>query len=84
MLPPAVAGQGASRCCLSLQIPLPNRPHWFLLFGATEEEIQEICIKILQLYTRRKVLLACPSSLAWCGAESSGSDSMATGSCRQT
>ncbi|XP_040843696.1 cyclin-L2 isoform X2 [Ochotona curzoniae] len=38
----------------TLEIPLPNRPHWFLLFGATEEEIQEICIKILQLYTRRK------------------------------
>ncbi|KAB1269268.1 Cyclin-L2 [Camelus dromedarius] len=40
---------------LCLQIPLPNRPHWFLLFGATEEEIQEICLKILQLYTRKKV-----------------------------
>lgn len=49
-----------SELCLSLslspfQIPLPNRPHWFLLFGATEEEIQEICLKILQLYTRKKV-----------------------------
>lgn len=43
-------------CCLCSQIPLPNRPHWFLLFGATEEEIQEICLKILQLYTRKKVL----------------------------
>ncbi|XP_055984415.1 cyclin-L2 isoform X2 [Sorex fumeus] len=42
----------------TLEIPLPNRPHWFLLFGATEEEIQEICIKILQLYTRKKVDLA--------------------------
>ncbi|KAF7239315.1 Cyclin-L1 [Varanus komodoensis] len=42
----------------TLQIPLPNRPHWFLLFGATEEEIQEICMKILQLYTRKKVDLA--------------------------
>ncbi|XP_052034359.1 cyclin-L2 isoform X2 [Apodemus sylvaticus] len=39
----------------TLEIPLPNRPHWFLLFGATEEEIQEICFKILQLYTRKKV-----------------------------
>ncbi|KAM5247119.1 cyclin-L2 [Ctenodactylus gundi] len=38
----------------TLEIPLPNRPHWFLLFGATEEEIQEICLKILQLYTRKK------------------------------
>uniref|UniRef100_A0A8C3UDK7 Cyclin L2 n=1 Tax=Catharus ustulatus TaxID=91951 RepID=A0A8C3UDK7_CATUS len=45
----------------TLEIPLPNRPHWFLLFGATEEEIQEICLKILQLYTRKKVchLLLC-------------------------
>ncbi|XP_028596692.2 cyclin-L2 isoform X1 [Podarcis muralis] len=42
----------------TLEIPLPNRPHWFLLFGATEEEIQEICTKILQLYTRKKVDLA--------------------------
>ncbi|XP_074831488.1 cyclin-L2 isoform X1 [Natator depressus] len=42
----------------TLEIPLPNRPHWFLLFGATEEEIQGICIKILQLYTRKKVDLS--------------------------
>lgn len=42
----------------TLEIPLPNRPHWFLLFGATEEEIQEICLKILQLYTRKKVDLS--------------------------
>lgn len=42
----------------TLEIPLPNRPHWFLLFGATEEEIREICLKILQLYTRKKVDLA--------------------------
>nr|XP_003228743.1 PREDICTED: cyclin-L2 isoform X1 [Anolis carolinensis] len=42
----------------TLEIPLPNRPHWFLLFGAMEEEIQEICVKILQLYTRKKVDLA--------------------------
>ncbi|XP_032117962.1 cyclin-L2 isoform X1 [Sapajus apella] len=39
----------------TLEIPLPNRPHWFLLFGATEEEIKEICLKILQLYARKKV-----------------------------
>ncbi|OXB78155.1 UNVERIFIED_CONTAM: hypothetical protein H355_007297 [Colinus virginianus] len=42
----------------TLEIPLPNRPHWFLLFGTTEEEIQEICLKILQLYTRKKVDLS--------------------------
>ncbi|KAK2538536.1 cyclin-L1 isoform X1 [Columba livia] len=38
----------------ALQIPLPTRPHWFLLFGTTEEEIQEICLTTLKLYTRKK------------------------------
>uniref|UniRef100_A0A3B5KSH7 Cyclin-L1 n=1 Tax=Xiphophorus couchianus TaxID=32473 RepID=A0A3B5KSH7_9TELE len=38
----------------ALQIPLPTRPHWYLLFGATEEEIKEICITTLKLYTRKK------------------------------
>ncbi|PIO34153.1 hypothetical protein AB205_0079000 [Aquarana catesbeiana] len=35
-------------------IPLPNKPHWFLLFGATEENMQEICVTALRLYTRKK------------------------------
>ncbi|KAJ7995362.1 hypothetical protein DPEC_G00243780 [Dallia pectoralis] len=38
----------------ALQMPLPSRPHWYLLFGATEEEIKEICITTLRLYTRKK------------------------------
>ncbi|XP_054569640.1 cyclin-L1 isoform X2 [Eptesicus fuscus] len=38
----------------ALQIPLPTRPHWFLLFGTTEEEIQDICVETLRLYTRKK------------------------------
>ncbi|XP_064021745.1 cyclin-L1 isoform X3 [Pogoniulus pusillus] len=38
----------------AFQIPLPTRPHWFLLFGTTEEEIQEICLTTLKLYTRKK------------------------------
>nr|XP_003218264.3 PREDICTED: cyclin-L1 isoform X1 [Anolis carolinensis] len=38
----------------ALQIPLPNRPHWFSLFGTTEEDIQEICLTTLKLYTRKK------------------------------
>ncbi|XP_058017094.1 cyclin-L2 isoform X2 [Ahaetulla prasina] len=42
----------------TLQIPLPNRPHWFLLFGASEEEIQEVCLRILKLYTVKKIDLA--------------------------
>ncbi|XP_040284075.1 cyclin-L1 isoform X1 [Bufo bufo] len=37
-----------------LQIPLPNKPHWFLLFGATEESIQEICVSTLRLYSWKK------------------------------
>ncbi|XP_022116311.2 cyclin-L1 [Pieris rapae] len=36
-------------------LPLPNNPHWFLLFKVTEEEIREICVRILQLYKRSKV-----------------------------
>ncbi|XP_028166857.1 cyclin-L1 [Ostrinia nubilalis] len=36
-------------------LPLPNNPHWFLLFRVTEEEIREVCIRILQLYKRAKV-----------------------------
>uniref|UniRef100_A0A8C7U2X4 Cyclin-L1 n=1 Tax=Oncorhynchus mykiss TaxID=8022 RepID=A0A8C7U2X4_ONCMY len=38
----------------ALQMPLPSRPHWYLLFGATEEEIKDICITTLKLYTRKK------------------------------
>ncbi|KAM3616398.1 uncharacterized protein V6R79_017236 [Siganus canaliculatus] len=38
----------------ALQIPLPSRPHWYLLFGASEEEIKEICLTTLRLYTRKK------------------------------
>ncbi|XP_030650269.1 cyclin-L1a isoform X2 [Chanos chanos] len=38
----------------ALQIPLPTRPHWYLLFGATEEEIRDICITTLRLYSRKK------------------------------
>lgn len=40
------------------QIPLPSRPHWYLLFGATEDEIKDICITTLKLYTRKKVRYA--------------------------
>lgn len=37
------------------QISLPSRPLWYLLFGATEEEIKDICTTTLKLYTRKKV-----------------------------
>ncbi|PZC77120.1 cyclin-L1 [Helicoverpa armigera] len=36
-------------------LPLPNNPHWFLLFNVPEEDIREVSIRILQLYKRAKV-----------------------------
>ncbi|XP_072012148.1 cyclin-L2 isoform X1 [Engystomops pustulosus] len=42
----------------TLEICLPNRPHWFLLFGASEEDIQDICLQILRLYSRKKADLS--------------------------
>ncbi|XP_036392247.1 cyclin-L1a isoform X1 [Megalops cyprinoides] len=38
----------------ALQMALPSKPQWYLLFGATEDEIKEICITTLRLYTRKK------------------------------
>lgn len=43
------------------QIALPSRPHWYLPFGVTEEEIKEICLTTLKLYTRKKVSQALSS-----------------------
>ncbi|XP_051556056.1 cyclin-L1-like isoform X1 [Myxocyprinus asiaticus] len=37
-----------------LQIPLPAKPHWYLLFGATKEDIKDICISTVKLYSRKK------------------------------
>ena len=37
-----------------LQVPLPNKPHWFYLFNATEEDIKQICVSILKIYQQRK------------------------------
>ncbi|XP_050526010.1 cyclin-L1 [Daktulosphaira vitifoliae] len=39
-----------------LQIPLPKNPAWYSLFKATEQDIQDICRKILKLYLRPKVV----------------------------
>lgn len=36
---------------LLLQIPLPDQPPWFLLFGASEEDLKDICKRILRLYS---------------------------------
>lgn len=40
---------------LFLQIPLPSKPYWYLVFGATKEDIKEICISTMKLYSREKV-----------------------------
>uniref|UniRef100_A0A8C7R543 Cyclin-L1 n=1 Tax=Oncorhynchus mykiss TaxID=8022 RepID=A0A8C7R543_ONCMY len=45
----------------TLQIPLPDQPPWFLLFGASEEDLREICGRILRLYSLPNVSL--PSML---------------------
>ncbi|XP_057655462.1 cyclin-L1 [Diorhabda carinulata] len=37
-----------------LKLPLPKNPSWFSIFGATEEEIRDISIRIMKLYTRPK------------------------------
>ncbi|KAL3270494.1 hypothetical protein HHI36_021034 [Cryptolaemus montrouzieri] len=37
-----------------LKVPLPRNPIWYGLFGATEAEIRDICVRILKLYTRPK------------------------------
>lgn len=37
-----------------LQIPLPSKPYWYLVFGATKEDIKEICISTMKLYSREK------------------------------
>lgn len=43
----------------ALQIPLPTRPHWFLLFGTTEEEIQDICVETLRLIPGKSQTMSC-------------------------
>ena len=40
------------------QIPLPEQPAWFLLFGSAEEDLKEICRRILRLYALPSVPLA--------------------------
>ncbi|XP_031423973.1 cyclin-L2 isoform X2 [Clupea harengus] len=41
-----------------LQIPLPDEPPWFLLFGASEKDLRDICGRILQLYDLPSVPLS--------------------------
>lgn len=37
-----------------LQIPLPNNPAWYSIFGVSEEDMQDGCKRILSIYARRK------------------------------
>lgn len=37
-----------------LNLPLPNNPPWYAIFRVTEEEIVDICFKIMDLYRRHK------------------------------
>lgn len=38
-----------------LKIPLPQSPPWFTIFGADEEAIKEICVRIVHLYSHKTV-----------------------------
>jgi transcription initiation factor TFIIIB Brf1 subunit/transcription initiation factor TFIIB len=38
-----------------LNIPLPKVPAWFSIFHVSEEDIQDVCFRILRLYHRPKV-----------------------------
>lgn len=37
-----------------LKLPLPKAPAWYLVFGVSESEIKDVCLKILRLYARPK------------------------------
>lgn len=38
-----------------LRIPLPRQPSWYSLFHVQEADIQDVCKRILRLYSRPKV-----------------------------
>ena len=38
-----------------LNISLPKSPAWFTIFSVSEEDIQDVCYRILRLYKRPKV-----------------------------
>lgn len=45
------------KCFMSFcKIPLPTRPQWFYLFNVTEEDIQKVCLTVLQVYQTVKVV----------------------------
>ncbi|XP_065223252.1 cyclin-L2-like [Planococcus citri] len=38
-----------------LRIPLPKSPSWFVIFGVKEEDIIDVCRRIVNLYSREKI-----------------------------
>lgn len=38
-----------------LEISLPENPPWYTIFGADEQSIKAICVRILHLYTHKTV-----------------------------
>jgi len=50
---------------LLLQIPMPNSPPWYSLFGAAESNIHIICRSILKLYTRHKVSISVSAAVSY-------------------
>ncbi len=38
-----------------LKISLPQSPPWFMIFGADEESMKAICIRILHIYAHKTV-----------------------------
>ena len=40
-----------------MNIALPKQPPWFALFKVTEEQILDVCRRILLLYKREKVVI---------------------------
>ena len=44
-----------------LGIVLPKKPAWYLLFGCVEDDLKDICIRILKIYIREKV--SCTTTL---------------------
>lgn len=52
--PEAVACACIYLTARKLKLPLPKNPAWYTVFGASEPEIRDICVRVLRLYTRPK------------------------------
>ena len=54
-----------------LQFCLPNNPPWFVLFDAREDDLKDISLDILRLYTRKKVWLTFVTNRSLCAVKQS-------------